>query len=101
MFFRKLHDPMHVTRVSEKMRYDDGSGTLAQARFNRLGRDVVCFRIDIGEDWNSALIEDRGDRPHIGDGGSDNFISWFRVDRGYCRVNSGSPRSTCIRIFNA
>ena len=51
MFFRKLHNPTHVTRVSEKMRHDDRSRALAQARFNRLSRDVVCFRIDIGENW--------------------------------------------------
>src|SRR5512143_1452575 len=101
VFFRKLHNPVHITRVSEKMCDDDGSGMLAQTRFNRLSRDVVCCRIDISEDWNSALIEDRGDRPHVGDGGSDNFISWFRVDRGDCRVNSGSPRSTRIRVFDA
>ena len=82
---------LHVARVSEKMRYDNGSGALAQAGFNRLCGNIACSWIDIGEDWNGALIKDRSDRPHIGDWRGYNFISGFRIDRGYCRVHcSGS-----------
>ena len=57
--------------------------------------------VDVGEDRNRALIEDRRQRPHVGDRRGDDLVARLRVDRRDRAVHGRRARRAGIRVLDA
>ena len=80
---------------------------LAQPRGDRVRRDIARAGIDVGEHRDGALVEDRRQRAHVGDGGGNDLVAGFGVEgrdggmngRGAGRAGARRARSQHARKF--
>ena len=68
---------------------------------DRCGGDVAGARVDVGEDRDRALVEDRGERAHVGDRGRDDLVAGLGIDRGDGGVDRGGARRARDRALTA
>ena len=91
---RELLDRFHVGWIAEQMGNDDSPRSGRDRPLDRFGGDVVRMRVDVGEDRNRTLIENRRERPHVGNRRGDDFVSGLRIDGGDGAVNGGGSGGT-------
>ena len=78
--------------IAEEVGDDDRLGAVAEAGLDGLRRHVAGDRVDVGEDRDGALVEDRGQGAHVGDRRRDDLVAGLRVDgrdRGVDRRRAG------------
>ena len=91
-------DANNVARVAEEMCRNDCAGASREACGHRLGRDVQTRGIDVGEDGDRLLVENRRDGSHIGDRCRDDLIAWFGIDGGDGGVDRRRARRDGARV---
>ena len=96
---RQLHNGFHLTRVPEQVRDDDGFGFVCDAIFNCRRSHVAGFRIDIAENRNGSLVDNRRQRSHISDRRCDDLIARFRIDGSYGQVNRSTTTVAGVGVF--
>ena len=74
-------DRVELARVAEQVRHDDRGGAIREPAAIGRGGDVAGARVDVGEDRDRALVEDRRERTHVGDRRGDDLVAGLRVDR--------------------
>ena len=98
---RQLDDRFHVARVASQMHGDDRARRGRNFRADCLRRHHIRPRIEIGEDGNRPLPQDRNDRPHVSDRRDDDFIARRDADGHQRRVNARRRAARGDGVFRA